>query len=138
MKAITICNPYPELILLGEKPIENRDQPSPWDSYRGPFLIHAGKSRSWMGADDWKRYPNLSWGAIVGSADLVARLHIDSAWPAEFAHLKDHEHANGPHCLIVQNVKRLPKPVPCRGALGIWTVPTDVEALVREQLKAVA
>lgn len=138
MKAITVCNPYPELILRLEKPIENRDR---YWAYRGPLLLHAGKSHSWMGDGDYRRYPNLSWGAIVGSMNVVACLPIDDQEPwrrAGFEHLYDHEHANGPHCLIVQNVKRFAKPVPCRGALGIWVVPDDVQPLVMEQLKAVA
>ena len=133
MKAITICNPYPELILLGEKPIENRDR---YWSYRGPILIHSGKSRAWMDDDDERRYPNLSWGAIVGSMDLAECLELDSPkpWPTEYAHLRDHEHANGPYCLMVQNVRRFATPVPCRGALGIWVVPPEVQSLVQAQL----
>ena len=45
MKAITICQPYAELILLGQKRVENRV----WKpDYFGPLLIHAGKSRTWL------------------------------------------------------------------------------------------
>jgi hypothetical protein len=50
-KALTICQPYAELIARGEKVIENRTWPT---SYRGPLLIHAGKSREWLYGDgDW-------------------------------------------------------------------------------------
>ena len=45
MKALTICQPYPHLIMLGEKPVENRTWAT---SYRGPLAIHAGKSRQWL------------------------------------------------------------------------------------------
>ncbi len=135
MNVITICNPYPELILLGEKPIENREQR--WN-YRGELLIHAGKSRSWMGDSDYKRFPNLSWGAIVGRCDLVACLDIDDAWPSQDAHLKDNEHANGRYCLVLEKVKRFAVPITARGALGLWHVPLDIESEVRAQLKAVA
>lgn len=41
MKAITIRQPWASLIALGEKKIETRS----WQTkYRGPILIHAGKS----------------------------------------------------------------------------------------------
>lgn len=140
MKAITVCNPYPELILRLEKPIENRNQH--W-SYRGPILLHAGKSRSWMDADDYRVYPNLSWGAIVGSMNIVACLELESPkpWPAEYAHLRDHEHANGDWCLILSDVRRFLKPIECNGALGLWDITKHPDSdrivpLVREQLAA--
>lgn len=149
MNVITICNPYPELILLGEKPIENRTQR--WN-YRGELLIHAGKSRDWMTDDAYRRFPNLVYGAIVGSCRLGACLPKPDADAGSFAfneamsqwfragyiHLLEHEHANGPWCLILENVKRFARPIPARGALGLWQVPADVQPLVREQLKAVA
>lgn len=138
-KAITICNPYPELILLGEKPIENRE----WATrYRGELFIHAGKSRDWMTTDAARRFPNLVYGAIVGTVDMIECLEMPSAvmgtgadWPDAFRHLQDHEHANGPWCHIYANPRRLAKPVPCRGALGFWTLPPDVEHQVRAQLR---
>lgn len=135
MNVITICNPYPELILLGEKPIENREQR--WN-YRGELLIHAGKSRSWMSDVDYQRYPNLSWGAIVGRCDMVDCLDIDDDWPSKYAHLKDHEHANGQFCLLLENPRRFVRPVPARGALGLWRVPIEIQPLVVEQMRAVA
>lgn len=137
MKAITICNPYPELILNLEKPIENRNQ---YWSYRGQLFLHAGKSRSWMDDLDYQKYPNLSWGAIVGVMTVPACLEMDSPspWPAPYTHLREHEHAYGPWCLILRDVKRFTRPIECRGALGLWTIPAEIQPLVREQLKEVA
>ncbi len=44
MKALTICQPYAELIMRGVKRVENRT----WATrYKGALLIHAGKSREW-------------------------------------------------------------------------------------------
>lgn len=136
MNVITICNPYPELILLGEKPIENR--PHRWN-YRGQLFIHAGKSRSWMTDDDQRRYPNLPFGAIVGVCNLVECLEMSAhTWPSQYQHLKDHEHANGPWCLILADVRRFKQPVPARGALGLWRVPADLQPAVLDQLKEAA
>lgn len=36
----------------------------------------------------------------------------------------------------LDDVRPLPDPVPCRGALGLWRLPEDVEKAVREQLEA--
>src|SRR2546425_12676597 len=114
MKALTVMQPYAELIARGDKLIENRTWPT---SYRGPLLIHAGKSREWMNDEDEYWMPNMAFGAAVATVRLVACLLLDNAWwPAEYVHLKASEHANGPWCWILEDVKRLPQPIPMRGA----------------------
>ncbi len=30
--------------------------------------------------------------------------------------------------LVLENPRLLPKPIPCRGALGLWTLPADITA----------
>lgn len=116
MRALTICQPYAELIVRGEKPIENRT----WATvYRGPLVIHAGKSRAWMEPEDEQQYPGMAFGAVVAVAELVACLHVDQAWPNRWRHLRDHPHANGPWCWVLEGIQRL-DPVPCRGAQGLW------------------
>lgn len=42
----------------------------------------------------------------------------------------------GPIGYVLRDVVALPEPVPCKGALGFWTLPADVEARVREQIGA--
>jgi hypothetical protein len=123
MKAITICNPYPELIMLGEKIIENRD----WrklPTYRGPIAIHAGKSRDWFDADlmSLEQFNALPFGAFVGTADL-----IDAQWLEDLSpELRAHRHAHGPACLVLANVRRLPSPIPYRGYFDIWNAPDEL------------
>lgn len=120
MKALTVCQPYAELIARGLKPIENRTWPT---TYRGPLGIHAGKSRAWMDPGDLEAYPGMEFGAIVAVVDLVDCLNHDgrARW-GRYAALYDHEHANGPWCWILQNVRRIDA-VPCRGSQGLWDVP---------------
>jgi hypothetical protein len=137
VKAITICQPYAHLIALGEKPIENRN----WQTrHRGPILIHAGLSFGWLGEDDRQRFPEMAFGAVVAIAELVACLPYlqRRAWPERFRALGDHEHANGPWCLVLEDVRRLPAPIPCRGERLIWTPPADVVTRVQLVLEAVA
>lgn len=141
MKAITVCQPYAELIArvgadgLPVKPLENRVW---FTSYRGPLLIHAGKSRGWL--DDCEAYgidsSTLTFSAIVAAVDLVACLsvHAFSSWPARWNHLRRHQHANGPYCLVLENLRRLPTPVPCGGAQRLWVPEPDVIAAVEAQL----
>lgn len=132
MKALTICQPYAELIVRGDKPIENRTWPT---AYRGPLVIHAGKSRAWLGDDDEDAAlyavdtRAIPFGAIVGVARLVACLKIDdvSPWPNRWRHLRDHEHAHGPWCWVLEDIKRAAQPIPCRGAQGLWDVSREME-----------
>lgn len=112
MKALTICQPYAEMIILGEKPIENRTWAT---SYRGPLAIHAGKSRYWMDPDDLRLYPDMLFGFVVGIADLVDCVKLADI-PNDLALIR---HANGPWCWILRDVKRI-TPVAYRGAQGLW------------------
>jgi hypothetical protein len=112
MKALTICQPYAELIARGEKPIENRTWPT---SYRGPLAIHAGKSRAWLEDGDEQQYPGMPFGAVVATAELYDCVRVERL-PAELA---DHEHANGPWCWLLRNVQRI-DPVPVSGSQGLW------------------
>lgn len=124
-RALTICQPYPELILLGEKRVENREWYTP---YRGPFLIHAGKSRDWLTEGTEEEYAErgapLVFGAIVGRADLVDCLHIDKikagAYDEKYPWLREHHHTKGTWCWVLDNVKRAPEIIPCNGKQGWW------------------
>lgn len=127
MKAITICQPYAWLITLPEtdprhKRIENRTWPT---SYRGPILIHAGKSRAWL--DSWHditpaESAALIFGALVAVADLVACLdlpHVNYPAQARFNWIRHHRHAEGPWFWVLENIRPV-LPVPCAGAQGLW------------------
>lgn len=121
MKALTICQPYAEMIALGEKVIENRTWPT---IYRGPLLIHAGKSKNWLEADDKAEYPEMVFGAIVARAELYDCVRVQDLLAA----YKDDPHANGPWCWLLRNVERLPQPIPHKGALGLWEFDTSTRA----------
>ena len=106
---------------------------------RGPLLIHAGKSRTWLSLSEDKTrdeefdiaLSEMSFGAIVGVAELVACLDIRDiradSWNREYPWLREHEHTEGPQCLVLSGVKRF-EPLPYRGAMGLFDVPMEVEA----------
>ena len=113
MKAVTICQPYADMIARGEKPIENRTWPT---AYRGPLAIHAGTSRAWLEADDEAERPGMAFGAIVATAQLVDCVRVAELPPE----LRNHHEANGPWCWILTGIEPLEPPCPCRGARGVW------------------
>lgn len=127
MKALTICQPYAELICRGDKFVENRT----WEtSYRGPLAIHAGKSRAWLmlsgsGKRD-ARYDilvsDMRFGAVVAIATLADCLHISKirADVERYARLNEHEHTEGPYCWVLESIATLPAPVLEKGSQGLW------------------
>lgn len=135
MKALTISQPYASLIADGEKWIENRR----WVAYyRGLLAIHAGKGTQYLDREELAEYPS---GCIVAVAELVeccdlswVRNHWDAA-QVTCRYTRDeilnHVHAEGPKLLILDNVRKLSQPIPCRGAQGFWSVPADVAQLMK-------
>lgn len=159
MKALTVQQPWAWAIVHGGKDVENRTQA--W-GYRGPLAIHAGQRLSERGlasplvqeatgyasefGDD--PAPYVARGAILGVVDLVdvhssvTCIDAEGAMCSPWAEFQYDEHRAGKpdrrrrdivH-LVLANPRPLAEPVPCRGALGLWTVPTEVRALVDIQL----
>jgi hypothetical protein len=138
VKALTICQPYAELIARGDKRIENRTWPT---MYRGPLLIHAGKSREWIDfgydgngrqIDDEYLIPidEMHFGFVVATAKLSNCVKVEAIHDGKYDDIypwaKTHEHANGPWCFVLDEVKRLPKPIQYRGAQGLFEIPDDL------------
>lgn len=122
-RAISVRQPYAWAITEANKDIENRTRP--W-RYRGWVLIHA--SLRWhlrKGEDftDWHGLTHpaqLPVGGIVGMAQIVDCVdRHPSVW------------FEGPYGLVLRNQRPLPF-VPCKGALGLFRVPPEVQEAVRE------
>ena len=131
MKALTVLQPYAALIIMpqsklppGEvrKRVENRTWPT---RYRGPLLIHAGKSLKFMRPGD-ERFGELVFGAIVGVADLVECVEFQRLKDSRLDWLYDHPHAEGPWCWVLENVVPFDKPVPYAGRQGLFDVACEV------------
>ncbi len=128
MKALTICQPYAELIARGEKLVENRTW---YTAYRGPLLIHAGKSRAWLSEGD---SANLPFGAVVAVARVVACLRTSAPNWGRMEHLRSHAHTHGPLCWVLEDVTRLREPVFVNGAQGLWEPSSELVARVSAQM----
>ncbi len=113
MKAITVCQPYADMIAKGEKIIENRTWPT---NYRGHLAIHAGRSKAWMDHEDLVERPEMSFGAVVALARLVGCVRVEDLPPA----LSARDDANGPWCWILEDVTPFQEPIPAVGKQGLW------------------
>jgi len=124
MKALTICNPYPYMIMDHSKRVENRTWAT---SYRGPLLIHAGKNRDWLQDGDFSIYPDMQFGFLLGAVEIVDCMSLEEIsrgdYPPALNWLPEHEHTLGPYCWVLgDKVRRLKSPVPWKGAQGLWQI----------------
>jgi activating signal cointegrator 1 len=148
VKAITLTEPWAILVALNAKRVETRS----WTSgYRGPLAIHAAKRfprdcqelcasepfLSVLKAAGFTHTRELPTGAIV----CVSML--DKIWPtfgfwernSVRAVARPHERAFGNYDpdrygWLLGLPARLATPVPVKGALGLWTVPPEIERAV--------
>lgn len=146
MKCLTICQPYAELICLADsdrraKRVENRTWPT---SYRGPLLIHAGKSREWLvGGDYGLAEDQLRFGAIVGVAELVDCFcfDVESSYRSALGRhswLARHAHVEGPYCFVLAKVYRFREPIEYRGAQGLFEIDVASVPGLEAELEAVS
>ena len=122
MKALSIRQPWAELIIRGIKDVENRS----WSTeHRGPLAIHAART-FYFNLDDkaereeWEDLcdeygldkDKLVYGALVGTVDVVeVTKQVKSKW-----------HIQGNWGWYVKDAKRLEKPVAKRGMPGLFDV----------------
>lgn len=132
-RVLTVHQPYAELIALPDddprrKRIENRPAAL---SYRGPLLIHAGKDLAWLDdAAGWNIDPaTLVFGALVAACELWAVYHVNSMSVGMMPEIET-QHAHGPQCLMLRNVRRLRTPIPIRGQQGLWSYDDEGREIV--------
>jgi hypothetical protein len=132
VKALTICQPYAEFIVRGQKRVENRTWPT---KHRGQMYIHAGKSREWFDDDEhlireFGRMP--PFGAVVAIANLIDCVPYNNTSFDKYPWLAKHEHANGPWCWILDRITPI-GPWPYRGAQGLFDI-NDLDEVANREL----
>lgn len=150
MKALTICQPYAHLICLPDnddraKRVENRTWAT---NYRGRLLIHAGKSRLWLGdcAEEYDlQIDDMTFGAIIGICNLAACVSVnvgpnnslfnDPSAQRRWPWLTTHRHVEGPFCFVLTECRRLAKPIPFSGKQGIFNTPNVIDVRILNQLQ---
>lgn len=120
MKALSINQPWAWLIVNGHKGVENRD----WNtSYRGEFLIHAGKKIDYDAYDfledmdiDVPSPHELPTGGIVGKARLIDTVHIRDKY---LVPKMDKPWFFGEYGFMLDSAEPC-ELKPCKGALGFF------------------
>lgn len=131
MKAVTIRQPFAWAIAAGFKDIENRS----WAPRVEPgelVAIHAAVAapspndvalvQKRIGRR--ARVPeSYDCGAVVAVARVAKVITVSrSAW------------FSGPLGWVLEDVTPVRKPIDCKGQLGLWNLPSSVEASLRRQL----
>jgi hypothetical protein len=134
MKALSLIQPWAELIVSGHKTVELRTWPT---RFRGEFLIHASKAGSnkrllACGPEYFAKYfpsvkidwNKLDFGKIVGKAILKEVKTYENADTLE----KDSSLHFAPAAydefpvfgFLLKDAARFQTPIPVRGALNFW------------------
>lgn len=157
MKAISLFQPYASLISVGEKTWETRSRRT---HHRGLIAIHAtqrtptaimrlAETPIFLAA--LKRHElyasTLPSGTIVAVAEITdcitttewVRLNCKrstdpNGYTREEIEYTFGDYTPGRYAWKLENVIRLANPIPCSGMQFIWTVPSEIEALVSSQL----
>jgi len=129
MKAISIRQPWAELILQRRKTIELRT----WETkIRGRIAIHAGKKVEQAACDHHGLDPAiLARGALVGYVDIAEMIHFDEETWEELRdnHLALDGFSGDLVGWRLANPERLPEPVPMRGRRQFFNIPDDLSVL---------
>jgi activating signal cointegrator 1 len=118
MKTLTVQQPWAWAIVTGLKRFENRSRRT---NYRGPLLIHAGKSQFWLGTPEVPEAPpteNLIRSAIIGGVEVIDCVPVADVYGQRFA--------SGPWCWVLDHPWCLAQPVPMSGKLGLFETPESV------------
>ena len=131
MKALSIRQPWAQLIAIGAKDIENRT----WrTSFTGRIYIHTGQrfdphALEWLlshGVSPWKSLvlhtrKLIPTGGIIGEVDITGCVtESESLW------------FEGPYGLTLANPTLYPRLVPWKGHLGLFDVPDVIAATVSD------
>lgn len=116
MKALSLKQPYAELVVSGKKTIELRK----WNTkFRGRFLIHASKIPV---KEAMKKFgfDSLPLGCTVGEAELISVKKYSGKKECDFdvkKHLASEDW--GDYGFILKNAKRV-REIKCKGSLNFW------------------
>lgn len=146
IRALSLTQPWASLVAIGAKEWETRSWPTP---YRGQVAIHASKGypRNCRELESEEPFMSalkrgltnphaLPTGSIIALADLEECLPTEAVLPRIGENEKAFgDYYPGRYAYRLAHVLQLPRPIPCRGALGFWPIPDDVVAQIYMQLR---
>ena len=130
IKALSLRQPYAELIVTGKKTIELRS----WKTkFRGKFLIHASKFKPndvlvWgLGLS----LHDLEYGALIGTAELTGIKNYDelpdSEWEKDYQkHLAGNDYRGSTKGFILKNSTKFTHSIQYKGQLNFFNVPDSI------------
>ncbi|HEV8573866.1 MAG TPA: ASCH domain-containing protein [Dehalococcoidia bacterium] len=137
MRGLSLSQPWASLIAIGAKSWETRS----WSTkYRGWVAIHASQRyprecQRLCGGDPFAKHLRngygLPTGVILAMARIVAVQTTDE-WREHYNSDRDHDEWRfgdyRPHRFAwkLEDVRALPKPIPCKGALGLFRLPDPI------------
>ena len=161
MKVLSLLQPYASLCVTteGSTALKTKETRSWNTSFKGDLLIHSslGKKYKKIPYDNlfWKHYhlkfahnkiapiDDLPFGCIIGQVtmtgvermeagieDFMLNSNCDNEQEFAFG-----EWSEGRFAWTFENPILFKDPIPCKGQLSIWNLPTHLEPLVIEQLK---
>ncbi len=154
MRALTLIQPMGSAIVMAHpkaKRHENRPQDLP-ESMRGVetvVAVHAGKKWDNEYADTIHDITGIQmWrgqepeGAVIGVMTLTGRVYaanyddwyMNDGRTVQRVGEKPSEWCFGRFAYEIKDATAIATPVPCKGALGFWTLAPDLERQVVEQL----
>lgn len=119
VKALSIIEPYPSLILEGKKRIETRSYPT---RYRGRILIHASATRI---PKEWRHLvplvSDVRPGYVLCYADIVdcVKMTEEFIQSVPDAEREVGFYSPGRYAWILDNVEPV-EPFQAKGHLGLW------------------
>lgn len=162
---LTIRQPWCWAIVHGGKPVENRGwvmrhrgpiwlhagARSRWDPAGAQFTLlrrawdqHIRRTPDWPGLpvsdiELGRRTALMPFGAVVALAEVTdchdsRNCYTPSGGRGPGAYCSPWG-ASGQFHIVLAGVRPLAESVPCRGALGLWRLPADVEKAACEQLE---
>jgi hypothetical protein len=127
VRALSIHQPWPELILRGRKQFEIRPQPT---KLRGRIWVHAGLAYDPSNVEQAGLViADLPRGAIVGTVEIVGCEPFTEKIAEEMRAAGAYfgMWSEGRYAWVLANPCRLTDPIPLRGQLGLFSVPVEVE-----------
>ena len=152
IRALSIKQPWASAIAFADKRVENRTWPAPSWIIGQRIALHASGQPAWDAPDmAWTAAgltpytpgaPRKAWTASLTLGAVVAVATVTDCHP--LYHVCN---PRGPVTVctpwsawgqchwLLDDVRTLPDPVPCKGALGLWRLPDDAEKAVRAQIE---
>lgn len=153
LRCITVKHPWAYATVVDDefrKDVENRSRGAIGWRHRGLTGLHAGAGWSERGANDRRIIdllggrperddPRFHYRAVIGVFEL-ADVHVASQccdpWGEDEYVQADGTMVHQVTHLLLDDMMRLPTPVPCNGKLGIWHPSRPIEAAIEQQLWA--